>query len=104
MRRRVGRAFLWFAVVLGGLSSAIATVASFWMVLAPFFETHRSLTPIAFAGVSALAASVWAGTAVVTLAEILRETREAATQPTKPGTRIPNLNAPRRNGPPETLG
>jgi len=75
MRRSVGRAFLWFAVVLGGICSAFATVASFWTMLVPFFETHRSLTPIAFAGILALAASVWALTGVVTLAEILLETR-----------------------------
>jgi hypothetical protein len=103
MRRRVGRAFLWFAVVLGGLSSAFATVASFWMVLAPLFETHRSLTPVAFAGLSALAASVWAGTGVVTLVEILRETR-GPHPADKARHANPEPERSSRDGPRDTLG
>jgi hypothetical protein len=80
MRREAGRAFLWLAVVLGGVVSAFAAVGGFWMLLAPFFETHRSLVSVGLAGILLVAAAVWAGTGVVTLAEILRETGRARTR------------------------
>lgn len=75
VRRKAGRAFLWLAVVLGGIGSAFAAVAGFWMLYAPFFETHRTLVPIALAAIPVLGGSAWAATGVITLAEILRETR-----------------------------
>jgi hypothetical protein len=75
MRREAGRAFLWLAVVLGGVVSAFGAVAGFWMLVVPFFETHRSLATLGLAGLLLLAASAWMGTGVMTLAEILRQTR-----------------------------
>jgi hypothetical protein len=81
MRREAGRAFLWLAVVLGGVLSAVGTVAGSWMLIAPFFETHRSLVTLGLVGILLLAASAWMGTGVLTLAEILRETRRAPSTP-----------------------
>jgi hypothetical protein len=78
-RRRAGRAFLWLAVAIGSILSVFAAVAAFWMMFAPFFETHRTLIALALAGIPVLAGSLWAGCGVITLAEILRETRNPQT-------------------------